>query len=490
MDRRETSFQPNAKPVPVTLTYIRIGSTSWDANGNGPFLDGETSTCGDIGSGTVYYGNWGPGYFAVENEEVNIQLSYVGFEYQNQEQYQAQSRYVLKTGGQAVRGQQNLWILNASATTDFPYIRREFSVFPPVTAIPLSQITLAGQTLDVSGNVPMSLPNNASIDLMVTTPSNSYVYNISPTEYQPLIQANGIALDPVNINATFCVGQQIQFSLAFSPALRYSNEVCTWTIPAKFVNSWSANLPGSTVYTNNSTYLVTTNGPCTCWYVNGSGGTVSVSANMILANGKTVPVAAVGQFAIERPNIYMLPTDIDEPRYFTLTSNIFGGATVKLGSPGTGQNVAGQMVYGVRCETDVGGLGMITQTCQLSYNPDSGGFNFSDWRLDGSTNYDGPTNIPATTTYVFFPTFDDGPNNSTSFSTSSIEVKGKFTDYIMFQPTNTPGSIYVTLGIVTWNVDGLITNAPTGWTFITTNTPDPVGPNNSDQFPFYTQPQQ
>jgi hypothetical protein len=85
--------------------------------------------------------------------------------------------------------------------------------------------------------------------------------------------------------------------------------------------------------------------------------------------------------------------------------------------------------------------------------------------------------------------FQDGPQNGTYFATSSVEVKGNFTDYIMFQPTNTPGSIYVTLGIVTWNIDGLITNTPAGWTFVTTNTPDPVGPDNSDQFPFYTQPQ-
>jgi hypothetical protein len=59
----------------------------------------------------------------------------------------------------------------------------------------------------------------------------------------------------------------------------------------------------------------------------------------------------------------------------------------------------------------------------------------------------------------------------------------------MFNP-NTPGSIHVTLGIVTWNIDGVIAyqGSPPSWQLVTNITPDPVGPTNSDQFPFYTQP--
>jgi hypothetical protein len=87
-----------------------------------------------------------------------------------------------------------------------------------------------------------------------------------------------------------------------------------------------------------------------------------------------------------------------------------------------------------------------------------------------------------------FP-FQDGPQNGTTFPTSSIEVEGNFIDYIRFNP-NTSGSIYVTLGTVTWNIDGKIAyqGSPLGWQFVTESTPDPVGPDDSDQFPFYTQP--
>ncbi len=59
---------------------------------------------------------------------------------------------------------------------------------------------------------------------------------------------------------------------------------------------------------------------------------------------------------------------------------------------------------------------------------------------------------------VHYPTLDDGPQNGTYLSTSSIELKGNFMDYAMFNP-NTLGSIYVTLGIVNWNIDGIITNS-------------------------------
>ena len=403
------------------------------------------------------------------------------------EQYLDQQRYVLKTGGQAFPGQQNLWVIWASANEE------SIGTFDEGPAIPPSQITVAGQTLDANGNAYLALPNNAEVDITPMAPGNYTFSGPSPTEYQPQIQANGITLDPVKINATFCVGQQITFTLNLpvvycnnGPLVNFKNVLCTWKFQGNFVNSIIPNPPGSTIYTNNGP-IVTTNGPCTNWYFNGPGGTVNVGANLILPNGKSVSVAALGQFAIERPSVSLPTNEILEPRHFSITSNLFGGATIKLGTPG--QQGDGEMGYTVQCETDYGGMAMLTQTCQLRFNPDSGGFNFSDWRLDGSTNYAGPTGIRAEAVPVDFPTLDDGPQNGTLFSTSSIEVKGNFMDYIMFEPTNTTGSIYVTLGVVTWNIDGLITNAPSGWMFVITNTPNPVLNPSADQFPFYTQPQ-
>ncbi|MGP8201319.1 MAG: hypothetical protein ACLQU4_17650 [Limisphaerales bacterium] len=452
----------------------------WGGNGVGTRHAVEITNC----SGSLYVGADNPSFFSLPDDGWNGNGQWTGDGEFNQ--WQAQTVYRLRVGGQSPAGQQNLWAIGTTAFVWCGVNEEGGDMYCP---LPETQTTVAGQVLGpygTGGAAYFILPNGASLDLPVTAPTNDYIFVPGASAIAPpVIQANGTTLDPVKTNATFCVGQQIKFSLVGLPPC--SSMHCNWTFPDKFVNSIIPNPPGSTIYTNNTSLLVTPNASCTNWYVNGSGGTVSVVANLIMPNGQSISMSATAQFAIERPQIYMTPVDI-QPRFFTITSNFFGGATVKLGMPGTGQSTYGQMDYDVRCDTDFSGLGMITQTCQLAYNPDPGGFNFPDWRLDGATNYDGPTNIFATSTYVFYPEFDDGPQNGTTFSTSSIEVKGSFTDYIMFQPTNTAGSIYVTLGIVTWNMDGLITNAAAGWTFVTTNSPDPVGPNNADQFPFYTQP--
>jgi hypothetical protein len=260
-----------------------------------------------------------------------------------------------------------------------------------------------------------------------------------------------------------------------------TNVYCNWTLGGNYVNAASTNSGGCVTYTTNTTLL---QGPtnCQCWYFNGPSGTVSVGMNAIVG-GKSVSTAAQGQFTIYRPDVSM--NQIIGPRYFSVATNILGGGTVKLGTTGTGTE--GEMAYTVEYNTTNQGHGQITQTCQLSYDPDPGGFNFSDWRCDGSTNYVGPANIIPNTIYTTM-TFDDGPQNGTTVSTSPVEVKGQFKDYIMFQPTNV-NSIFVTLGIVTWNLDGKIEHqgSPASWQLTITNAPDPVGPDDSDMFPQFTQ---
>jgi hypothetical protein len=259
-----------------------------------------------------------------------------------------------------------------------------------------------------------------------------------------------------------------------------------WKLPDKYVNvGEQTNGTGSLYYHIDDSLLYNTAPPDSigtqCWYVNGTGGTVSATITYTFANGQTASIAPQGTFSIYRPSVSM--NQIQEPRFFS-KDNTLGLEMVKLGS--SGASTTGVMAYTVQYNTTSNGVGEITQTCQLSYVPDLGGYNFSDWRCDGPENYDRPQNIVPRTSSIDM-TFNDGPQNQSV--TSPIEVKGSFIDYIRFSP-NTPGSIYVTLGIVTWNMDGAITHTgtPPSWTFVITNTPDPVGPNTSDQFPFYTRP--
>jgi len=333
--------------------------------------------------------------------------------------------------------------------------------------------------LDSAGNLYIAVPSGTmGLHATPSTPGRQwYAFGPGMTPIPVTLTANGNDLSQTT--PTFCVGQQITFNLNVAA----TNALCNWTPSGKFVNAASTNAGGCITYTNNTSLLNSLGTACQCWYYNGPSGAVSVGANIILG-GKSLSTALAGQFNIYRPSVSM--NQILEPREFTITPGTLGGATVKLGTPG--QNAFGEMAYVVEYDTTKKGQGEITQTCQLSYNPDPGGYNFTDWRCDGSTNYVGLETIYPYGQGRIDISLDDGPQNGTTVSTAPIEVKGQFMDYIMFQP-DYANSIFVTLGIVTWNLDGKIAyqGNPASWQFVITNSPDPVGPDNSDTFPQFTQ---
>lgn len=58
-------------------------------------------------------------------------------------------------------------------------------------------------------------------------------------------------------------------------------------------------------------------------------------------------------------------------------------------------------------------------------------------------------------------------------------------DFVRFQPD---GGIWVTLGIITWDTVGTAEQDFWGnWSITTDVSPDPSGPDSSDEFPRWTQ---
>jgi hypothetical protein len=315
-------------------SFYTYSDAIYDATGSGThFWFYCTTNCGEVST---------PYYYPTSQESVslpdyganaNVQVNYPGFS----DQYQVKSRYTLKTGGQALPGQQNLWCIHATAV-NYP-INPATNWGLTTIPIPPSQITIAGQTLDANGNVYVALPNNSPpIDITPMASPNDYTFTPpTATEYQAQIQANGTTLDPSKINATFCVGQQINFTLDLAivfgnngTQVSFTNVLCNWTLPAKFVNVATPNSAAvpCTNYTTNYSLLDTTNNSCTCWYVNGSGGNVSVGASLIMPNGKSVSLAALGQFAIYSPSIDDLETNAQRPFVFLDATN---APTIYLG---------------------------------------------------------------------------------------------------------------------------------------------------------------
>jgi hypothetical protein len=73
----------------------------------------------------------------------------------------------------------------------------------------------------------------------------------------------------------------------------------------------------------------------------------------------------------------------------------------------------------------------------------------------------------------------DNPQNG-HFRPPTIRCKAGFKDYCMFKPEC---GIYVNLGIATWNCDG---ESPSSGVLTTNLIAGPFGPDNSDEFPVWS----
>ena len=455
-----------------TYTNYTYDLTTWDAAGNGSELNSSTTNCGEI-AGIPSSGYMNPAQYLPDfGENANWQYSNPPYN----EQYLDQQRYVLKTGSQAVPGQQNLWVIHATAQHE-----SIGEIDNPGSAIPPSQITVAGQTLDANGNAYLLLANNAQPDVTPMAPGNYTFSGPSATEYQPQIQANGVTLDPSKINATFCVGQQITFTLNLAvvfcnggPLVSFTNVLCNWTLPAKFVNFSTTNSAACIIYTNNSSLLVSTNNSCNCWYVSGSGGTVSVGANLIMPNGKSVSIAALGKFAIYRPTLIDFGTS---PPFIVTNAVVDGSLSLSLGN---GNNY--NMDFEVAVDSEYAGHADYTQLINRSatsgYTTTTTDGQF--W-LDNNRLYlNNPTGLAVQSNNPKVLTLFDGPY--IALNSPSATIFDQFEDYVVFQPA-IAGSIWVTLGKTSWSWSGATTFQNGVWTPATGSVSPPAGPDSSDDFP-------
>ncbi len=106
---------------------------------------------------------------------------------------------------------------------------------------------------------------------------------------------------------------------------------------------------------------------------------------------------------------------------------------------------------------------------------------FSTERCDGPEFYNGTSSRVVGSAIVGL---GDGPFN---FSVDPNTVSISARDFVRFKPDG-DGSIYVTLGIVTWDAIGTAEIDSWGdWILTTDVSPDPSGPDSSDEFPKWTQ---
>lgn len=330
--------------------------------------------------------------------------------------------------------------------------------------------------------------------VMAQTALENYVARVNGIKYKLRIAANGIRLEAARVvpAAKFCVGQRIILSAGPEQAVTGATVNGTqWSLPPKYVNaveyvfgydvyarscypgtSWLVRGLGNDSPQRSDRYfvapvLLTSIDTGAWWY---SSGTKLLSCYMTLtfANGQQRSYTGRGQMQLHRPTISI--SDI-RPRFFTLTPEVLGFYKLKLGQ----EDNTGAMIFSVDYNSQFRGKGRITQLCSLNY---SGlGPSFSDYRRDGSESYEEADIIPGTAQTSL--TFQDGPFNT---DTLPNRLQGYFVDYIRFCPDAGSGNIFVTLGIINWNMNA---TAASSTTISPSSTPNPTGPNDSDVFPVW-----
>jgi hypothetical protein len=460
---------PPGGPLDSLTQEVNWPATYW------PNLVEGTLTASTNGIWEVSFGTPPSAYppsIYLEYCDIDLPTNYIispGFTDDETFDRQAQCAMNLNTGGKGIPGVQGLFCLTGSAT--------DLLTGEPIPPQNISIGSLGN--LDSNSNLWIVLPSGDPEATPRVSGKLYYTFTLNGTTYIPQITANGTVLDPQYANATFCVGQQINFALTFSPELpiALSNAVYHWTLPANYVNSVISNSAGCPVYSTNPSLLQSS--ALTNWYYNGPGGTASVSVDFTLPNGKSASAGTLGKFWIYRPTLTNFQ-NLETPAIYMWASG--GGVLINLGT----ETHTNTVWYSVFVNSSAAGIAGITQV----YNDESYPTNYGSNVLDAGILFypnPGPQNISINTTHWNLNELSliDQPNEPCGASSGGLILQ--FTDFVRFIPSagNENANIYVTLGQVAWNVDATATNAGEGWAL---NQGPQVTPtlNTNDAWAFWT----
>ncbi len=410
----------------------------------------------------------------------------------------AQTTIELLVGGRGGTWRQGLIELSVSATS---MNNNENTT----TTIPPQTILVAGRRPSSDGKLYLAAMDNSSVDLTPQISGNRhYHFMIAQTRHRVTIIANGgepLRSDIVSRYANYSVGQKMVFKTMTTPSISgLTAETHRWNLSGNYVNAvrfWDVNTSLSWVERTchpQRTFAITSPRPAGAskeyvvnggiladletgaWWIDGGDVSVRCAVQWQFANGQIATTHATGKLRMWRPSVWM--EGIIRPRSFHVTSYPLPSVwTVSLGNPNTpAQN--GAMQFFVASKSVFDGEFGITQLCQLEYIP--GNLFYSDYRRDGPEFYNDVK--PVLPNIHVWQYFDDGPFNTGALP---VQLKGQFKVFCRFRPAigNSAENIFVTLGIVTWSMNAKCVSQGPPPAFTVKETPDPVGPNSSTEFP-------
>jgi hypothetical protein len=364
-----------------------------------------------------------------------------------------------------------------------------------------SQLQALGKAVGSDGNLWVALPDNSVQELNLNATGVLH-YDASATvqKYKLKIVVNDnnpLWPDHVASYDTFCVGQALLFEADWWPsAPPITDALLHWTLPGTFVNRQPYPTTCDAYYDKdpsllNTHYAVDGLSTTFCWYVDKvQAGKASVGINLYFSNGQTAYVNAAGLFNVYRPSF--------TPFTFSVQGQfgVYSGFSQDLDhfrewpysimglQPPTGTPVS----YTVEVDSKYPGTAEYAQIMNgyatNTVSPiDTGGID----ELDTSDPYanEGPAHTSHSFNgYFATPEFQDSPWNACSISPSVTHIT--FTDYLQFKPDGDSANIFVTLGKITWIVDGKANETGGVWSLDSSSSvTGPTGPTDSDEFPFW-----
>ena len=128
---------------------------------------------------------------------------------------------------------QNLFQFEVSATSSTTpvYDPRGFlSGFWHSEPVPSTDLRVLNKAVGADAQLYLALPDNQTFNVTPDAPPPRYSYSVTPYKMEAILSAN--TYDLSETSPTFCVGQQITFSL-YVPAL-YVNAAVNWNLPKTF----------------------------------------------------------------------------------------------------------------------------------------------------------------------------------------------------------------------------------------------------------------
>ena len=418
----------------------------------------------------------------------NVQWNFVNSEgRQVHMEVDARTTTKLFTGGKAQINRRNLIQLQCDGTEyGRPSVGVGIYPYPWAylqrTPLDKSRMRALGQWVGADGNLWVSLPDNAAMDLKLCAQARHYYAWAKPIKYPVTIWASSSTTNcDISTNTPeFCVGQRVTFTLSNLPTANIASKFGHWSLPTKYVNEqWQEQqwIPidgggngghgywepyGSVNYRINSSLLQNTD-QTSCWFVNGNGGYVGVGLTLTFQNGQSASVVANGTVKMFRPKMTQFT---NYPPFIPMLTNRW----VELGldgyrPPGTAIDFVGLMNFQSTVETKTNFPGKVNWTQindrHVDYVPL---YSTIGYELDGSEFIGMDTDINPTNTIPFI----DNPGITTG-AWPNVNITDYFQTYLRFKPSG--DGIWVTLGYVYW---GWSEDEWRGTTIISTNVISPI----------------